>query len=189
MRHGSYRLYLVLALILLLAGLRIGSMRQIQAEQPLSSGKFTRQAILARTDRLYPLLAPLTHYYRSSSTLNPSPDGTRQHTWTVECLDTTDTQTACFVWDADTGDLCSVSRATPPPQERLPTCLTPRQAVQASQLWLNALWNEGMSHGWKLASEPVEFSHTWAITLQGESHAAFFVINKYSGALIRANYH
>ncbi len=152
---------------------------------PPSAAGFTAQQIIERTKRLCWTVAPEAGRVTMSadrSELEAS-GGRPVRSWTVECADLAGNLLACFVWNADSGELMSASRSKSAHPRNMTGRMGRQEAVRTAKQWMRSLSISPLATSWRLRTEPVRRGNAWHIPWQAGDRRATIAFNARTGSL------
>jgi hypothetical protein len=131
-------LFALFAMIAILRGYQIHA----QAQMTRPNGRYTVSQMLARTEPLYRIVtARYGAFSWSADTFADYKPGETVHPlWSIVFHAAGDEEEVRFLWDAETGDLLSVSHVTlRSPTSRKRSALSKTEAVAIARRWMHAL--------------------------------------------------
>jgi hypothetical protein len=170
------------------------TVRGLRTVTETRSGQFTADQVRARSEpvcRLFDAPSEASSWLTAAWVVYGPGGGVRQRLWSVDCTGPMDRwgrmPGAVVHWDADTGDLDTVSHAgmrlNPTVSEIAPELNTDR-AVLISYHWLERLALVHPGNPWTQDSPPNTESHSWQVRWHNRSHVCLVKVNVYSGDLV-----
>ncbi len=183
----AFRLAAIAGLSLLLT-VRIAQVQRTRHEAAAPHGRYTVDQIIARSLPLCGAISRSTDSLRlTACPLCAWALGKAQPMWMVDAVDDHDGFRAHLLWDADTGELISISRPgdwiAPPDNRRT---LQRNEVRRLTSSWLTTLGMSEVATGWRPDSLTHSNEDTWRVEWRSRTHCAEVIIDSHTGELIMA---
>ena len=159
---------------------------ETQARLPL--GRYTAERVIQRSEPLYEFL--VLHPEKVSLTAfrmeTFSRSGTVRRAWEVEASDPMQRMLVHFSWDADTGELRSVTAASQPLDGGKFRIDNKDAAVRNARYWMDALGFAQTERKWRLNGIPERGPKAWIVRWEAGKHKVHILLNAVSSRLIKA---
>lgn len=162
--------------LLILAGLFGGlfflnllMLKWIEMQRSLPFGQFTEAQMLAKAEPLCAALHPESYRWSLvTSKIDGRVGGRSRRVWQVQALDADQNSVAELNWDAETGDLASLSYRQLKHGMTGDLLHTEKQAVEAALTWLRAFQVVADTSRIRLLKPPAKTGSVWDVHFRAE---------------------
>ena len=177
----------IFCFLLVVHGLNLHTIGERKQVAVAARGRYTAQEVLFLAERINALLSPKGAQYNYVADYReaPRPGRTRYRRWSVLCTNQSGTCDCFFTWNADTGELDTVSCGNPPSPHPGKN-LSALEAVDTAAMWMRRLGWATSQERVRLVEGPRKAITTWLVGVQAGQRKVQIIIHDGDGGLFRA---